>query len=159
VGALDLFHPAMLKARPLAIWQEARDGSAPVADPMAPVVPITGKAAPLGYRRLGAQGIRLDRAEMLLRDAHALRMAAGKKPFALDPAVATRIGLSTKAYAHLLRQAGFHPIMPRALAQGCFGPPAPLVWRWQPLRTGQPAPAPAPQDRASPFAALARLVA
>ncbi|RVU05008.1 helicase [Novosphingobium umbonatum] len=158
VGALDLFHPAMLKARPLVLWLEARGMDGLIAEPMAPVIAITGKTTPLGYRRFGAQGLRLDRAELLLRDAHALRMAAGKKPFALDPSVATRIGLSTKAYAHLLRQAGFHPIMPRALAQGCFGPPAPLVWRWQPVRSGQTS-ATVPLDSASPFAALAALVA
>jgi ATP-dependent RNA helicase SUPV3L1/SUV3 len=56
----------------------------------------------------------------------------------LDPAEALRIGLSTRAYAHLLRLAGFRPIMPRALGKGEAGPPAPVVWRWRAPRARWP---------------------
>jgi ATP-dependent RNA helicase SUPV3L1/SUV3 len=80
---------------------------------MAPVLKPKDKATPLAYRRLGNEALRIDRADRLLREAHARRKAGGKAPFTLDPAEAVKIGLSTRAYAHLLRLAGFRPIMPR----------------------------------------------
>lgn len=159
VGALDLFHPDLVKARPLALWQQLSGAQGAIAEPMAPVIAPKGKDTPLGYRRLGEQAIRIDRAEILLRDAHARRAAAGRKPFALDPAQAVKMGLTTRAYAHLLRQAGFHAILPRPLADGASGPLAPLVWRWQPPRHETEFPPRPPADPASPFAALAQLVA
>ena len=61
--------------------------------------------------------------------------------------------------AQLLRLAGFQPGVPRALATGAFGPPAPPRWRWRPprreVRAAQP---PAPPPPGSAFAALAALV-
>ena len=44
-----------------------------------------------------------------------------------------------------------------ALPAAAFGPPAPLVWRWQPPRRENEPTAPPPAGGA--FAALARLVA
>jgi len=158
VGALDLFHPDMVRAKPLALWQQASGAAGVMVQPMAPVVALSGKALPLAYRGLGAQALRVDRAEMLLREAHGRRVAAGRRPFALDPAEAVKIGLTTKAYAQLLRLAGFRAIVPRALPEGAFGPVAPLVWRWQPPRREQEVPT-FRADENSPFAALAALVA
>ncbi len=171
IGALDLFHPALLRAGPLRLWRQlavvAGQSPPPVADPMAPVLPRGGASpdvsagyrplGPAGYRPLGAQLLRIDRAEVLLRDAHARRVAAGRRPFMLDPAPALALGLATASYAALLRLAGFRPIMPRALAQGAFGPPGLLLWRWQPARRDSAPSSPPPDGGA--FAALARLVA
>ncbi|NBC37954.1 helicase [Novosphingobium sp. FSY-8] len=173
IGTLDLFCPALVKARPLALWRELTGADGAIATPMAPILPMAGtQEAPLAYRRLGAQAIRIDRAEDLLRAAHEARAAQPGRAFRLDPAAAVKMGLTTKAYAHLLRMGGFRPIMPRALDAAAHGPPAPLVWRWQPPRdTAPPPPAPKGKPGRNPqrapdsptpsghFAALAALVA
>lgn len=161
IGPLDIFHPAMVKAAPLELWQSASGKSGIIAHPMAPVLKPKDKATPLAYRRLGNEALRIDRADRLLREAHARRKAGGKAPFTLDPAEAVKIGLSTRAYAHLLRLAGFRPIMPRVLPDNVFGPTTPLVWRWQPPRRETEASSrqQAAMDADSPFAALASLVA
>ena len=158
VGALDIFHPDMVKAKPLALWQQASGKTGPLVDPMVPVI-AAGKAVPRGYRRLGTQALRIDRAEVLLREAHGLRKAAGRrKSFMLDPAPALKIGLTTRAYAHLLREAGFRALVPHTLPQEAYGPPAPLLWRWQPPRREAEPPTPVRHDPANPFSALAGLV-
>jgi len=168
IGALDLFHPALIRAAPLRLWRQLAQvvglSAAPVAATMAPVLGKQTRAQgdqpardiPAGYRLLGAQLLRIDRADALLRDAHARRAAAGRRPFMLDPAPALAIGLTTASYAHLLRLAGFRPIMPRPLANDVSGPPEPLLWRWQP-RPAENVPTPPRPDGA--FAALSRLVA
>ena len=157
IGALDIFLPAILRPDARTAWLELQ--GQPSHDNGAPVVPLdrNGKA-PFGYRRLGKQALRVDLAEKLLRDAYAARAAAGRRPFALDPAKAISMGLSTASYAGLLRLAGFQPIMPRALPDGAYGPPAPLVWRWRPPRRAESAPTiPAPAIGTA-FAVLAELV-
>jgi ATP-dependent RNA helicase SUPV3L1/SUV3 len=161
IGPLDLFHPAMVKAAPLLLWQAASGKPGVIAQPMAPVVKAGEKSTPLAYRRLGNEALRIDRADRLLREAHVRRKISGKAPFTLDPGEAVKIGLSTRAYAHLLRLGGFRPIMPRVLPDTVFGPAAPLVWRWHPPRREAEAAArqPGAVDADSPFAALAALVA
>lgn len=163
VGALDLFLPAMLKRAALTAWSavHAVRGGKIIPHPsgMPPVLPLTGKALPPpGYRALGKQALRIDLAEKLLHTAHGLRTGAGKAPFAIDPAVAVSMGLGTAAYAQLLRLAGFHPLLPRPLATGAFGPPAPLKWRWRPTRRQAESHRPAPPPATGAFAALAELV-
>ena len=158
VGALDLFVPALLRAAPLGLWRQLaavslRQRLPDVAPAMAPVLPT----APLGYRRLGKLALRVDKAEELLREAHGRRASARGREFVLDPAVALAMGLTTAAYARLLHLAGFRPLGRRALAERAHGPPAPLRWRWQPLRSAATAALPPPPDGA--FAALAQLVA
>ncbi len=161
IGTLDLFHPALVKAGPLRLWRQlalVNGQSAPpaIAVTMAPVLPRDTNPVPTGYRLLGEQVLRIDRADTLLREAHACRVPAGRRPFVLDPAPALKIGLTTASYAKLLRLAGFRPIMPRSLAQNAFGPPGPLLWRWQPARVDNVKIPPLPEGA---FAALARLVA
>jgi ATP-dependent RNA helicase SUPV3L1/SUV3 len=157
VGALDLFSPAMLRPAALAAWRELGGDSVLTDDVMPPTLPAAGKA-PLGYRALGRQWLRLDMGEKLLREAHAIRIAAGRRPFTLDPARAVSMGLTTASYARLLRLAGFQPLMPKPLAEGAFGPPTPLAWRWRPpRRQAETRRATAPRP-ASAFAALAELV-
>ena len=104
------------------------------------------------------KAVRLDMAEKLLHAAHAVRVAARGKPFVIDPALAVSTGLATAAYAQLLRLAGFHPIMPRALPAGAFGPPMPPKWRWRPTRRETESERPAPPPATGAFAALAELV-
>lgn len=172
IGALDLFHPGLLRGGPLRLWRQLAlvngQSPPPIAATMAPVLPRDARSSaaidtglttqiPAGYRPLGAQLLRIDRADAFLREAHGRRVAAGRRPFLLDPAPALAIGLTTASYAVLLRLAGFRPIMPRPLAAAAFGPLCPLLWRWQPVRR-EGAPALSPPDGGA-FAALARLVA
>ena len=163
VGALDVFAADMLKPAALAAWRTLGAARGTVlAAPMPgmpPVISLPAAAAlPPGYRRLGAQALRLDMAEKLLRAAHDARVAARGKTFVIDPALAVSTGLATAAYAQLLRLGGFKPIMPRALRTGQFGPAALPRWRWQPQRrddTGRPATLPPPHT-GNAFAELLR---
>jgi ATP-dependent RNA helicase SUPV3L1/SUV3 len=164
VGALDIFVPAMLRPAPLAAWrtlQAVRSRNLAAPHPaMPPVLALAGKGAPPpGYRSLGKQALRLDMAEKLLHAAHGLRAARGGKPVVLDPALAISMGLATPAYAQLLRQAGFQPIMPQPLPPGAFGPLPPPRWRWRPVRREASAVRPGAAPAHGAFAALAGLVA
>jgi len=165
VGTLDLFVPALLRAEPARLWRELAQvsgrvrESAVLADAMPPALPAPRGRRPIGYRDLGKQLVRLDMAEKLVREAHQARLPAGRQPFALDPARAISMGLTTASYARLLRLAGFAPIMPRAVREGEHGPPAPVRWRWRPPRVAAPESRPQPAvPRNSAFAALADLV-
>ena len=160
IGALDLFVPAAIKPAPLAVWRQLAilqnggpGGRVPEAlAEMPPVVPLERGRPGLGYRRAGQQAIRVDMAEKLLREGHARRVTAGRQGFTINPALARSTGLVLDGHVHLLRQAGFTPSSPRTLAEGVQGPPAPIVWRWRPLRRDDPAPAGRPgrgADRAA----------
>ena len=165
IGALDIFLPTMLRPAPLAQWRQlakiaGREPVDAILDGMPPVV--TAPRAPLGYRSLGGaashgQSLRIDMAEKLLREAHDIRTAVGRKPFVLNPARAVSMGLSTASYAWLLRLGGFRPLMPRSLSDEHFGPPQPLRWRWRPERRSMPMASP-PLREGGAFAALAELV-
>ena len=160
VGALDLFHPALLRRAPLRLWRELagpQGAGAPVAEAMPPVLARDANAMPLGYRAAGTQWLRLDLAESLLAEAHGRRAAGRVRGFVIDPAEAVASGVTTASLARLLAQAGFRHISAKPLASGHHGPPAPLLWRWQSPRR-EPAPAPPPPTDGA-FAALARLVA
>ena len=160
VGALDLYMPALLKPAAMTAWRQlvlAQARTCANSPPAMPPVVAGDATGRRGYRALGSQALRLDCADRLLRAAHGVRLAAGRKGFVFDPAIAVSMGLTTASYARLLRLGGFQPTMPRALAPAAFGPPAPLVWHWRPIRRGAPpAAAPPPPDNA--FAALAPLV-
>ncbi|MCB2072790.1 MAG: helicase [Novosphingobium sp.] len=164
VGALDIFVAAMLRPAPLTAWRElaalggTRQRAAEPDPVMPPALASTRKKIPPGYRRVGKQWLRLDMAEKLLREAHAVRVPSGRRPFILNPAKAVSMGLTTQSYSQLLRLGGFRPVMPRPLAEGTFGPPAPLVWRWRPSRKPPAQRKPARVRQDSAFAALAELV-
>ena len=148
VGALDLFARDMLKlaaltARRTLLAARGVVSGAPVPGMPAVIALAGGAQVPPGYRQLGAQALRLDIAEKLLRAAHGARVAAAGKAVVLDPALAISTGLATPNYAQLLRQAGFKPIMPPSLRKGAFGPPQPPRWRWVPARRNNEAAAPA----------------
>jgi ATP-dependent RNA helicase SUPV3L1/SUV3 len=165
VGALDIFVPQMLRPGPIALWRQlatVHTGNPRMGAPdavMPPTLPVPRKGRVPGYRKLGRQLVRIDMAEKLLRDAHAAREAAGRKPFALDSARAVSMGLTPESHARLLRMAGFNPRVPRPLAEGAHGPPAPTAWRWRPPRRHRPHRPPArPPKPGNAFAALADLV-
>ena len=156
-GALDLLVPALLAPAPLALWSRlARIWGMHGGEPVARMSPVIESALPVpGYRRVGNSLLRVDLADRLVRAAHARRIAAPRRRHALDPALAVSMGLTRETYALLLGQAGFHPIAPRALADGQAGPPAPTLWEWRPPRPRSAAPSqPAPPSRAGAFAAL-----
>jgi ATP-dependent RNA helicase SUPV3L1/SUV3 len=143
VGAIDVFVPAALRTAPLAAWTRMAQvwGMAAVPPPagLPPVLPEATATVPLGYRRAGPQALRVDLAERLLHAAHGVRQGARGRRFALDPALARSMGLTTAAYAALLRQAGFRAHLARSLAENQAGPPAPPLWEWRPARTASPA--------------------
>jgi ATP-dependent RNA helicase SUPV3L1/SUV3 len=166
VGTLDVFLPAMLRPAALAAWNEvaalwSEKAQRPPTSPpgaMPPVVAAEGQPGRLGYRKVGKQWLRLDMAEKLLCEAHAIRIGAGRRPFELSPAKAISMGLSTASYARLLHLGGFHPLLPRTLPPGAFGPTAPLTWRWRALRRQSESRSFPVALRDSAFAALAELV-
>ncbi|WP_225207090.1 helicase-related protein [Novosphingobium huizhouense] len=161
VGSVDLFVPAALKPAALAIWTTLARlrgiDHPPLANPMPPVV--EGRQPPLGYRRVGAQSLRVDMAEKLIQVAHRARVGARARRYYLDPALARSMGLSTASYANLLRVAGFRVATGRPLADGAFGPPTPPLWNWRPPST-RPATDPpvAPPPANGAFAVLAELI-
>lgn len=139
VGALDLFHPAMLKRKALAVWRELAIVSGrrlpPLADEMQPVREAS-KPVPLGYRVFGKQALRLDSAEKILREAHKTRVEAKDKQFILDPSLAISTGMTSDTIVQLMRAGGFKAKDVIPLEDGAFGPPAQPRWRWQPRRGG-----------------------
>ncbi|WP_419181708.1 helicase-related protein [Novosphingobium mangrovi (ex Huang et al. 2023)] len=164
VGTLDVFVPAMLRPRPMDLWRQLARiagkktaSSAPETD-MPPALPATQHGHVPGYRNLGKQLVRLDMAEKLLREAHEARGTGKARDFKLDPARAVSMGLTTSSYSRLLRLGGFQPIMPRPLAEGAHGPPAPVRWRWRPPRRQTQQERPAAVRKDSAFAALADMV-
>ncbi|HEX2793826.1 MAG TPA: helicase-related protein [Croceicoccus sp.] len=151
VGALDVFAPAMGRAVAQADWAAlaalAGRTLPPLADTLAATLPAKGPP-PLYYRRAAQQFVRVDLAERLIHAAHERRERWGAAPrrhtqgepirFALDPTLALSMGLTTRTYAELLRQAGFNAVPAGVVDEGGFGPPGPPLWRWKPRRTGQP---------------------
>ena len=68
--------------------------------------------------------------------------------------------LRADSLVSLMRDAGFRPHHRRALPDGAFGPPAPVLWSWRPPRKDrmpQRKGAPPPHE-GSAFAALAGLM-
>ena len=150
IGSLDLYHPQLLKpeavrwrAAVLAAWR----GQPLPALPAAGAVHVaTGDPVGLriaGFRSVGEGWLRADMVERLARQAHAARLqaeapltgppapvdadAADHKAdadplpgFAIDPALATSLGLTDVARRQLLAALGFKPM----------GEPALERWRW-----------------------------
>jgi ATP-dependent RNA helicase SUPV3L1/SUV3 len=151
IGTLDLFAPALLKPQ-AAQWRRMlmRLGDGPREG--ATVLPrgAPGADLPHGFRPLGQQAVRVDLAERIARTAHDARLKqskTGRAPFALDPALATSIGLQPDTLARLMAQLGFRTARPDA-----EGRPQ---WLWQGL-TPNAKPAAPRTDNA--FAALAGML-
>ena len=108
IGALDVFHPHLLK--PEAMRWRAALRAVRASDVMPPLPPpgaaILEPPLPIAdFRTLGAQALRVDLAERIARAAHDAR--TGRKPFVPDPALAVSLGLSVDALARLMRMLGF----------------------------------------------------
>ncbi|MEP9403012.1 helicase-related protein [Sphingomonas silueang] len=151
LGTLDLFDARLFRpqaARWRAALLAARDGQ-PV-EPLAPVgaTVLAGGQGAWGYRRFGAQAVRVDLIERIARQVHDARR--GFAPFAPNLALATSIGLKPETIARLMAALGFRPAAPvDAVPQ----------WRWRGTRRPTPA-TPQPQRVARPgnaFGALADL--
>ena len=158
IGALDLFDPRVLKPGP-ARWRRAvlaaRSGES-VAHGAQAGATVLERGAPgatlaHGYRPVGAQAVRVDLIERIARAAHDARGAgsgrgAGRKPFALDPALALSMGLTRPTLERLMAGFGFRPAP---------GPDDAPHWVWR----GRPPVAVAPPPKDNAFAALAALAA
>jgi len=159
IGSLDVYAPALLKPAPRRLLH-AIGADRRALNPGMEAVIAGSRHLPAGYRRAGSQAIRVDMAEKLFRAAHEQRAKGGGRTFAVDPALATSMGLLPDSFRHLMRDAGFRATDARPLAEGAFGPPAPARWSWRPPRKDRLPPrpeAPAPRE-GNAFAALAGLV-
>ncbi|WP_413226726.1 helicase-related protein [Croceibacterium atlanticum] len=159
IGALDVFVPALLKPAPRKLMHLIGIDKRPLRETMEAVIPA-GKQVPAGYRRAGKQAIRVDLAEKLFRAAHDSRAKSGGRQFTVDSALATSMGLLPDNAGRLMRDAGFRPGNSRALPEGAFGPPAPLLWSWRAPRKDRRPPQPGRTQarEGSAFAELAKLV-
>ena len=149
LGALDLFVPALLRAR-AARWRgvlmAARAGEAVAAAPPASAS-TAARGQPPGspWRDIGKQAVRVDLIERLARAAHETRR--GGAPFAPDPSLATAMGVKPETLARLMAQLGFRPV------PGTDSPRR-WVWRGPPRR---PRRAPTQPPAGGTFAVLADL--
>ena len=138
IGQLDLFDVNLLKARALPLLSALLTAAGRNPSPLAPPGATVAGDARLGFRPFGAQWVRIDVAEKILRALHERR---NDPAFAPDPALATSMGVTPDAFAALLRAAGF-----RLAGQ---------KWRYRPAK--RPAPVtPAPGNRFAALAALGR---
>ena len=160
IGSLDVYAPALLKPAPRRLLH-AIGADKRALNPGMEAVTAGTRHLPAGYRRAGSQAIRVDMAEKLFRAAHEQRAKGNGSGFAVDPALATSMGLLPDNFRHLMRDAGFKAGEARPLAEGMFGPPAPQRWSWRPPRRDRLPPRHEKTPRASEgnaFAALAGLV-
>ncbi len=114
-GALDIFHHALMKPGSV-LWRTALfaalDEQPMIALPGDNAVHLKewtfaapDHASRLGFRKIGGEYVRVDMAERLVKQAHEARQAGSV--FAIDPALATSLGLSTSVHDALLDMAGF----------------------------------------------------
>jgi len=122
IGALDLYHPQLLKPEAMrwrAALVAARAGEAmpPLPPPGAAV--LAQPAVTADFRTLGSQALRVDLAERIARAAHDARNkeGGGRRLFTPDPSLAVSMGLGADALARLMRLLGFEA------AEG--------AWRWR----------------------------
>lgn len=136
IGTLDLFDPRLFRpaaARWRAALLAARDGQ-----PIEPLAPVGASILPAGqgawgFRRLGAQAVRVDLLERIARAIHDSRKGAA--PFTPDVALATSIGLKPDTIAPLMTLLGFRPAAPvDAVPQWRWGGPP----RRAPVRVAPP---------------------
>ncbi|MEO0062165.1 MAG: hypothetical protein RLZZ08_725 [Pseudomonadota bacterium] len=130
IGALDVFMPMLLKPAPRRLLAALGADKRPLHASMEAVIE-SPRGLPAGYRRAGDQAIRVDLAEKLFRTAHDARAKSGALGFRVDMALPTSMGLLPANFMKLMRDAGFRAGEVKALAEGAFGPAAPLNWRWR----------------------------
>ncbi|GAB5483252.1 MAG: hypothetical protein Pars92KO_30090 [Parasphingorhabdus sp.] len=114
-GALDIFHHALMKPGAV-LWRNALfaalDEQPMIALPGDNAVHLKDwkfaapdHASRLGFRKIGNEYVRVDMAERLVKQAHEARQQG--PIFAVDPALATSLGLSSEVHEALLEMAGF----------------------------------------------------
>lgn len=137
-GALDIFHHALMKPGAV-LWRTALFAAFD-AQPMIERTPDNAvhlkqdafaeadNASRLGFRKIAGEYIRVDMVERLIKQAHESRQKGAI--FAVDPALATSLGLSQSCHEALLDLAGFvktndkpTPIEP-AVIENSSPPPA-----------------------------------
>lgn len=163
LGSLDIFCAAMIRPdcqAMLRLMRAIRSGGAlpqaldPAVESLRTVVPtsaLPGDGHP-AYRALGDQGLRVDMAEKLIRAAHDGKGEA--QSFAIDPALAISMGLSTTNAERLMRAAGFRREAAPAGAGADAATDRQRLWRWRGLaRKKAQGPAAGPENRGH-FAAL-----
>ncbi len=151
IGTLDLFHPGLLKPEAvrwrLALTAIRRNiGMPPV--PLAglglldkPADALIVGAGLAGFRRFGAQMLRIDLVERIARAAHDAR--GSRRTATIDPALAVSMGIGQESFMRIMRAIGFQP---GADADA-------TIWRWRGTRRP-----PAVQGPLNPsFAALSAL--
>jgi ATP-dependent RNA helicase SUPV3L1/SUV3 len=148
IGALDLFHPLLLKpetARLRVALTAIRRGELMLPLPMPglglldqPSAGLAAGALAAGYRRFGNQLLRIDLVERVARAVHDAR--SGKEAFAPDPALATALGVGQETFNRLMQALGFRPVTL-----------SPQHWRWH----GRPARKPVAARPIGAFAVLA----
>jgi len=114
-GALDIFHHALMKPGAV-LWRTALFAAFD-SEPMIEQAPDNAvhlkqgtfaaahHAARLGFRRIGEDYVRVDMVERLVKEAHEARKQGDI--FAVEPALATSLGLSGACHEALLSLAGF----------------------------------------------------
>ena len=114
-GALDIFHHSLMKPGPV-LWRTGLF-AALYEQPMAKLTPDNAvhlkewdfaggpQISQMGFRKVGQEYVRVDMAERLIKQAHEARTAGDV--FAIDPALATSLGLSEEIHHALLETAGF----------------------------------------------------
>ncbi len=118
IGALDIFHPLLLKPQ-AAAWRVAlhaiRDDHHMPPLPMPGIglldqpSPMLASAATIaGYRRFGDQMLRIDLVERIARAVHDARGAS--RDLVPDMAFATSIGIGTATFTRIMRALGFVPV-------------------------------------------------
>ncbi len=161
LGSLDIFCAAMIRPecqRQLvvmrAIWAGQPVPPAAGAQVTSLRTVVASAALPPGghpaYRVLGDQALRIDMAEKLICAAHDRRGQTAS--FAIDPALATSMGLSPANAEQLMRAAGFRRDGARPAEPGTAA-----LWRWRGLARKKTGEAGSPVNRNGHFAALADL--
>lgn len=114
-GALDIFHHALMKPGAV-LWRTALF-AAYDAEPMIDQAPDNAvhlkqgtfasadHASRLGFRKINDEYVRVDMVERLVKQAHEARQQGAV--FAVDPALATSLGLTKDCHEALLDLAGF----------------------------------------------------
>lgn len=161
-GALDIFHHALMKPGAV-LWRSALF-AALREEPMANLPDDNAvhlkewkfadaeHASRSGFRPVGREHVRVDMAERLIKQAHEARQAG--PVFAVDPALATSLGLSPEVHAALLELAGFvksdePPAPPTEKPEEVASDPAPA----KPATDPEPAAeAPVTEEAAAPAA-------
>ncbi|WP_373489892.1 helicase-related protein [Parasphingorhabdus sp.] len=114
-GALDIFHHALMKPGAV-LWRTALfaafDGQPMIEQTPDNAVHLkqgtfvgADHASRLGFRKVADEYVRVDMVERLVKQAHEARQQG--EIFAIDPALATSLGLSKAGHEALLALAGF----------------------------------------------------